>query len=269
MKGRLRLSPSRVSQIQTFTAHGAGAPFFLANPGWVRSRAWIWLFSSPQRTKALFGGLRESPITSSTWRRSSWRAKFCRSRPEAACARARAISAGHGCHAAQAPVGRIRRLFMPRHGGPHLLDLLGRQRLEGGLRPSKARHPIAAAHRAPALASRRRIRRLFMPRHGGPHLLDLLGHQRLEGGLRPSKARHPIAAAHRAPALASRRRNPLRRQRWPATRSAPARRAVPNQPHPHGQPRRSKSARSSASAQTRTFAPITESSVGNGTLPVC
>jgi hypothetical protein len=210
MKGRLRLSPSRVSQIQTFTAHGAGAPFFLANPGWVRSRAWIWLFSSPQRTKALFGGLRESPITSSTWRRSSWRAKFCRSRPEAACARARAISAGHGCHAAQAPVGRIRRLFMPRHGGP-------------------------------------------------PHLLDLLGRQRLEGGLRPSKARHPIAAAHRAPALASRRRNPLRRQRWPATRSAPARRAVPNQPHPHGQPRRSKSARSSASAQTRTFAPITES----------
>ena len=38
--------------------HGAGAPLFMGNPGWVRSRSWIWLFSSTQRTKALSGGLR-------------------------------------------------------------------------------------------------------------------------------------------------------------------------------------------------------------------
>lgn len=33
-------------------------PFFIGRPGWVRSSAWIWLFSSTQRTSALSGGLR-------------------------------------------------------------------------------------------------------------------------------------------------------------------------------------------------------------------
>jgi len=27
-------------------------PFFIGRPGWVRSRAWIWLFSSTERTTA-------------------------------------------------------------------------------------------------------------------------------------------------------------------------------------------------------------------------
>src|SRR4030043_632661 len=39
-------------------------PFFMGNPGWVRCRAWIWLFSSTQRTMALSGGLRYSPTMS-------------------------------------------------------------------------------------------------------------------------------------------------------------------------------------------------------------
>ena len=36
-------------------------PFFMGRPGRVRSSAWIWLFSSTQRTKALSGGLRVEP----------------------------------------------------------------------------------------------------------------------------------------------------------------------------------------------------------------
>lgn len=35
--------------------------FFKGSPGWVRSRAWIWLFSSAQKTRALSGGLRVEP----------------------------------------------------------------------------------------------------------------------------------------------------------------------------------------------------------------
>ena len=31
-------------------------PGFIGNPGWVRSRAWIWLFSSTERTTAWAGG---------------------------------------------------------------------------------------------------------------------------------------------------------------------------------------------------------------------
>ena len=33
-------------------------PFFMGKPGWLRSRAWIWLFSSTERTSALSGGFR-------------------------------------------------------------------------------------------------------------------------------------------------------------------------------------------------------------------
>src|SRR6185312_12395823 len=33
-------------------------PFFIGRPGWLRSSAWIWLFSSTDSTSALAGGLR-------------------------------------------------------------------------------------------------------------------------------------------------------------------------------------------------------------------
>ena len=33
-------------------------PFFIGSPGWVRSSAWIWLFSSIEYTSALSGGFR-------------------------------------------------------------------------------------------------------------------------------------------------------------------------------------------------------------------
>ena len=36
--------------------HGAGRPFFIGRPGWVRSSAWIWLFSSTDSTMAWAGG---------------------------------------------------------------------------------------------------------------------------------------------------------------------------------------------------------------------
>src|SRR4051812_30668151 len=36
--------------------HGAERPFFSGRPGWVRSRAWIWLFSSSESTMAWAGG---------------------------------------------------------------------------------------------------------------------------------------------------------------------------------------------------------------------
>src|SRR5918995_198318 len=39
--------------------------------GWVRSRAWIWLFSSTHSTTAPSGGLRYSPTTSEIFRSSS------------------------------------------------------------------------------------------------------------------------------------------------------------------------------------------------------
>ncbi len=34
----------------------AKRPFFIGRPGWVRSSAWIWLFSSTDRTMAWAGG---------------------------------------------------------------------------------------------------------------------------------------------------------------------------------------------------------------------
>jgi hypothetical protein len=36
--------------------HGPARPFFIGRPGWVRSRAWIWLFPSMDRTTACAGG---------------------------------------------------------------------------------------------------------------------------------------------------------------------------------------------------------------------
>src|ERR1700732_503794 len=39
-------------------------PFFIGSPGWVRSSAWIWLFSSTERTMAWSGGLTYSPTIS-------------------------------------------------------------------------------------------------------------------------------------------------------------------------------------------------------------
>src|SRR5216684_140090 len=39
-------------------------PFFIGRPGWVRSKAWIWLFSSTDRTMAWAGGLTYRPTTS-------------------------------------------------------------------------------------------------------------------------------------------------------------------------------------------------------------
>ena len=33
-------------------------PFFMGRPGWLRSSAWIWLFSSTEKTTALSGGSR-------------------------------------------------------------------------------------------------------------------------------------------------------------------------------------------------------------------
>ena len=38
--------------------HGPDRPFLIGNPGWVRSSAWIWLFSSTDSTSALSGGSR-------------------------------------------------------------------------------------------------------------------------------------------------------------------------------------------------------------------
>src|SRR3954447_20663747 len=42
-------------------------PFFSGRPGWVRSSAWIWLFSSTANTSALSGGLRYRPMMSCTF----------------------------------------------------------------------------------------------------------------------------------------------------------------------------------------------------------
>src|SRR6185312_10399521 len=39
-------------------------PFFSGSPGWVRSSAWIWLFSSRHSTSTLCGGFRYNPTTS-------------------------------------------------------------------------------------------------------------------------------------------------------------------------------------------------------------
>jgi hypothetical protein len=36
---------------------GPAPPRFIGRPGWVRSRAWIWLFSSTDKTMAWSGGL--------------------------------------------------------------------------------------------------------------------------------------------------------------------------------------------------------------------
>src|SRR5947209_17067462 len=39
-------------------------PFLIGSPGWVRSSAWIWLFSSTQSTIDCCGGFRYRPTTS-------------------------------------------------------------------------------------------------------------------------------------------------------------------------------------------------------------
>src|SRR6266542_3160326 len=45
-------------------------PFFIGSDGLVRSRAWIWLFSSTHSTTALSGGFRYSPTTSVSFSRN-------------------------------------------------------------------------------------------------------------------------------------------------------------------------------------------------------
>src|SRR5712691_9043029 len=42
-------------------------PFFQGRPGWVRSNAWIWHFSSSDKTIAFAGGCRYKPVTSSSF----------------------------------------------------------------------------------------------------------------------------------------------------------------------------------------------------------
>src|SRR5438034_4610267 len=39
-------------------------PFFRGRPGWVRSKAWIWLFSSTHNTIPFCGGFKYRPTTS-------------------------------------------------------------------------------------------------------------------------------------------------------------------------------------------------------------
>jgi hypothetical protein len=48
---------------QIVVRHGAAAAFFSGKPGRVRSSAWIWLFSSIDRTTACSGALTYSPVT--------------------------------------------------------------------------------------------------------------------------------------------------------------------------------------------------------------
>src|SRR5512132_4403233 len=42
-------------------------PGIIGSTGWVRARAWIWLFSSTHDSTALSGGFRYRPTTSSTF----------------------------------------------------------------------------------------------------------------------------------------------------------------------------------------------------------
>ncbi len=57
-------------------------PFFIGRPGWVRSSAWIRLFSSTESTMACAGGSRWSPTTSRSFstRRGSFESLNCRTR---------------------------------------------------------------------------------------------------------------------------------------------------------------------------------------------
>jgi len=45
----------------------AARPFFSGSPGWVRSGAWIWDFSSTHSTTARSGGSRQRPTISATF----------------------------------------------------------------------------------------------------------------------------------------------------------------------------------------------------------
>src|ERR1035438_3027382 len=45
-------------------------PFLIGKPGWLRSSAWIWLFSSTQSTIACCGGFRYRPTTSVNFSRN-------------------------------------------------------------------------------------------------------------------------------------------------------------------------------------------------------
>ncbi len=60
-------------------------PFFMGKPGWVRSSAWIWLFSSTQRTTAYSGGCRDRSTTFSSlsWKCGSWLSVKVRTRLQA------------------------------------------------------------------------------------------------------------------------------------------------------------------------------------------
>jgi hypothetical protein len=108
----------------------------MGNPGWVRSRAWIWLFSSTQKRRPV-GWIEVKPDHVLRLGREVLVARdfegFDRMRLEPVRAPYPLDTAvGDPCrrsHAAQAPVGRIGRLRMQRHVD-HLRDFLGRQRLD-------------------------------------------------------------------------------------------------------------------------------------------
>jgi len=131
----------------------AAAPSRQGQPGWVRSRAWTWLFASTARTNARSGGSRYSPTTSRSFSTNCGSRESLKVSTRCGCSHAASRSAGRSygrgpgpgpacaCSSASPPrCGVQRRLHDP-------LDHLGRD----GLLPAGPWRILQQPRRAPSL----------------------------------------------------------------------------------------------------------------------
>ena len=159
-------------------------PGVIGRSGWVRSRAWTWLFSSTHRTMARSGGVRYSPTTSRTFSTKYGSVESlnvsarCGFRPNARQIRPTADlrQAGGLGHAAGAPVGGVRRLGLQRPGDDPLDVGVGDRPRGAG--PGLVGQPVEPALRRTAAATCRRWP-VQTPRPGGDGLV--VGRRRRPG----------------------------------------------------------------------------------------
>src|SRR5258708_26183906 len=103
----------------------------MGKPGWVGSRAWIWLFSSNDSTSACSGGFRYRPTMSSSF---SAKTGIVAQLEGFHAVRLQTVTVpdapytgladtGHGGHGASAPVSRMRGSFLRRLGNHYTHEI--------------------------------------------------------------------------------------------------------------------------------------------------
>ena len=145
-----RREQGRRAMPQVVVVRRAGMPGASGSIGWVRSRAWIWLFSSTHKTMTISGGVSNRPTMSRTFSTNIGSVEGLK------------VSRRRGCSPKACQMRRIAFWLMPispaislvlqrvpplgTDSRPGLSGILCAKRLAGCRRPRRGR-PVRAAHR--------------------------------------------------------------------------------------------------------------------------